>query len=81
MSENCFTGNGKYWADSTGQSTQQDSYCHYCHPSTEVEMTAYGLLANIYDGASFSEVLPFLSWLTRQQNKNGGFRSTQVKII
>ena len=75
------TDSSKYWAEAASDSptTEPRHYGHYSHPSFEVEQTAYGLLANLYDGRPIGEVIPILSWLTKQQNSQGGFRSTQVR--
>ena len=56
-------------------------YCYYCHPSAEVEQTAYGILANLYANKPIVEIKPMLVWLTKQQNDQGGFRSTQVNLM
>lgn len=55
-------------------------------PSAEVEMTSYVLLAHLVaDPAPTSEELTSAShivkWITKQQNSQGGFSSTQVCAI
>lgn len=52
--------------------------------SAEVEMTAYVLLAYLTiqptpDEEDLTTAMLIIRWLTKQQNSNGGFSSTQVR--
>ena len=48
--------------------------------SVNVEMSSYGLLANLMKG-DISKCLSIMKWLLKQQNENGGFESTQDTCV
>lgn len=76
-----FSDGQKYWSESAGITSNE--YCRwYCrHPSYDVEMTAYVLLAVVTAGGTnvISDGLPIVKWLTSQRNAYGGWSSTQVR--
>ena len=53
--------------------------CHRPQPSANVEITAYGLLANMRRGRDLGDSVCIAKWLAEQRNSYGGFRSTQVR--
>ena len=52
--------------------------CYRRQPSANVEITAYGLLANMRRGNDLSDQICIAKWLAGQRNSYGGFSSTQV---
>lgn len=54
--------------------------CYRRQPSANVEITAYGLLANMQRGRSIGDSLCIAKWLVAQRNSRGGFTSTQVRL-
>ncbi|XP_062978548.1 alpha-2-macroglobulin-like [Elgaria multicarinata webbii] len=58
----------------------------HCTPSVEVEMTAYVLLAYVArkpepTQEELTKAMEIVSWLSKQQNPNGGFSSTQDTVM
>ncbi|XP_063818758.1 alpha-2-macroglobulin-like protein 1 [Pseudophryne corroboree] len=71
-----------YWT----QETKPDTESYRSKPkSVDVEMTAYGLLALVSNGPVSKKehgvMLPIVRWLSKQQNANGGFYSTQDTVV
>jgi len=48
--------------------------------ASNIEMTAYGLLVYTAEHKVFSGT-PILKWLASQRNPNGGFSSSQVRLV
>ncbi|XP_065194502.1 C3 and PZP-like alpha-2-macroglobulin domain-containing protein 8 isoform X2 [Sycon ciliatum] len=55
--------------------------CYRRQPSANVEITAYGLLANMRRGNDLSDQICIAKWLAGQRNSYGGFSSTQDTVI
>ncbi|XP_033743827.1 CD109 antigen-like isoform X3 [Pecten maximus] len=59
---------------------------HYWSPPhqqskpVDIEMTSYGLMV-FAQNSQFTEGLPFMKWITKQRNPNGGFSSTQDTVV
>ncbi|XP_033743834.1 CD109 antigen-like [Pecten maximus] len=59
---------------------------HYWSPPhqqskpVDIEMTSYGLMV-FAQNSQFSEGIPFMKWITKQRNPNGGFSSTQDTVV
>ena len=58
---------------------------YYQASSSDVEMSAYALMAYLHMGKSRSQTiadaLQIVQWLTKQRNAYGGFSSTQVSSV
>ncbi|XP_063819414.1 alpha-2-macroglobulin-like protein 1 [Pseudophryne corroboree] len=71
-----------YWT----QETKPDTESYWSKPkSVDVEMTAYVLLALASNGPvskkELGVMLSIVRWLSKQQNANGGFCSTQDTVV
>lgn len=73
-----------WWTDSNEQGEQNTTdkqSAHWFLPkSTEIEMTAYGLMTLVLRG-DIEGAIPVMRWLVSKQNSNGGFASTQDTVI
>ncbi|OWF38489.1 CD109 antigen-like [Mizuhopecten yessoensis] len=67
--ESASSSTGHYWSPPHQQSKPVD-----------IEMTSYGLMVFAHNG-QFTEGLPFMKWITKQRNPNGGFSSTQDTVL
>ncbi|XP_069482309.1 alpha-2-macroglobulin-like [Ambystoma mexicanum] len=75
-----------HWERSKEPHKDTDPYLSYQRaPSAEVEMTSYALLALLSKSRVSMEELTKASkvvkWITKQQNPNGGFSSTQDTVV
>ncbi|XP_069130827.1 CD109 antigen-like isoform X2 [Argopecten irradians] len=60
---------GHYWSPPHQQSKPVD-----------IEMTSYGLMVFALN-SQFTQGLPYMKWITKQRNPNGGFSSTQDTVL
>nr|ADA77514.1 thioester-containing protein-C [Azumapecten farreri] len=67
--ESAAPSTGHYWSPPHQQSKPVD-----------IEMTSYGLMVFAHN-SQFTEGLPFMKWITKQRNPNGGFSSTQDTVL
>ena len=69
------TTNEMHWEKTLSYSTSTESQSE----SADIEITGYGLLINYQ--VDINRALKISKWLVGQQNKNGGFKSTQDTVI
>lgn len=69
----------KYWAETSEKNTGKLS------KSADLEITAYVLLAKLYDSQekqeSVNQIISITKWINSQRNSLGGFYSTQDTVI
>lgn len=73
-----FTGDLKHWEKVVPQEETKNPWLSQPN-SVNVEITAYALLT-LVNNNQITDGLPIMKWLLSQQNENGGFQSTQVRM-
>jgi len=73
----------KHWEEPEEEKPDNPSYWYYQARSTDIEQTAYVLLAMMEKSGkdSVSDVIPIVRWLSKQRNGLGGWSSTQVCLF
>ncbi|KAK7114959.1 CD109 antigen-like isoform X3 [Littorina saxatilis] len=74
---------GAPWRKQKESTTVKPEDSYYYHPPpgpSDIEVTAYCILAYTAIG-EVAEGRPLILWLQKQQNSNGGFRSTQDTVM
>ena len=80
-----YAGDLMYWTKQNKPTPPPRGYYYY-KSSAEVETTAYALLAILQEQNNKSsivgdEFMDIIRWLSKQRNSNGGFASTQVRVL
>ncbi|XP_071785161.1 CD109 antigen-like isoform X2 [Asterias amurensis] len=72
----------KYWSEHMEQVENVDAWScfYYPPPSSDIEMTGYGLLMYLAQD-KVAESSAVARWLTAQRNEHGGYGSTQDTVI
>lgn len=68
----------KYWKRNERESDKSNPWSKVPN-SINIEMTSYALLSYI-KRRMYEDAMPILRWLITQQNNQGGFASTQVRM-
>ncbi|XP_064141250.1 alpha-2-macroglobulin [Loxodonta africana] len=79
-------GDSMHWARAQKPKAAVEPFYHPQAPSAEVEMTSYVLLALLTaqpapSSEELNTALRIVKWITKQQNSNGGFASTQDTVV
>ena len=70
-----------HWEEQKSEDEKKENERFYYQArSTDIEQTAYVLLAMLENGggSTISEAVPIVKWLSKQRNGLGGWSSTQV---